>query len=320
MTSIIVDSKLMAYNASYQRHQPIIATLDSIENAIKYMVNQGFIDGSYEVIMGFDFGKSRYRKELLTSYKGHRPEGVAKKSDAEQLEYNTFQSDYRNKLPELTLALGVRMIGVEGVEFDDLGSIVANKLPNDVILLTEDHDFFQILLAFPCRVRQFMPKSYRMLSASDITQLEAVTDKEEFLVAKAVKGDSGDSIKGIVQCGPACFDKWFTPLKGQSKSREEWKDLFIELCESNAKYKIHKDYDIDTYDQLFDLNIALGETMVGYEHFSKEEQDEFQRCMRHPLEFNEQLFYKTYNTNCEPLFNDFGDEVKPSNYPFLRGI
>lgn len=318
-TYIIVDSKLMAYTASFQRQKPILATLDHIETAVKFMVDN-YINDDYQVVMGFDFGKSRHRKELLTSYKGHRPEGVAKKSIQEQEAYDKFQDDYRQILPELTTALGIKMIGVEGVEFDDLGSILANTTKHNVILLTEDHDFFQVPLEYPDRVRQFMPKSFKLLTASDITDLELVEDKEEFLVAKAIKGDSGDSIKGLTQCGPVCFEKWLKPLQGATRTRGEWKTLFCALARSSETFSIHSDYDVDTFEALFDLNISLGETMVDTRFFNEQELIDYNACLSAPLDFNQELFFDLYTIKCDKEYSDFGDVILPSTYPYLRGV
>ncbi len=66
MTKIIVDSKILAY-LSLQRREAIIATLSYIENAVQHIVRMEDLK-EYEVIMCFDYGKSRYRAELLTSY------------------------------------------------------------------------------------------------------------------------------------------------------------------------------------------------------------------------------------------------------------
>ena len=280
-TCIIVDSKLMAYTASFQRKEPILATLVSIEQAIKHMVDVGEVTGEYFVVMGYDFGKSRYRENLIDSYKGHRTEGVARKSDAEQLEYDYFQHQYRYVLPKMTEALGVRTLGVQGVEFDDLGSIIANKFVGKVVILSEDHDMLQITLDKPL-VRQFMPRTYRMLDTEGAIAEEGVTSKLEFLVAKAVKGDYGDAIKGLKQCGDLCFDEWFEQFRGKYLSKSKWKEKFLALANSKKKYVVHQDYirlGITTFEEVFELNLKLGETMVDHSLLNDVEQHEFNECI-----------------------------------------
>ena len=311
----------MAYTASYQRREPILATLISIEQAIKFMVDSGAVQGEYFVVMGFDFGKSRYRKELLGSYKGHRTEGTKEKTAEEQKRYDTFQHQYRHLLPELTKALGVRMLGVEGVEFDDLGSIIANKFVGRVIMLSEDHDMLQVTLDKPL-VKQFMPKSYRILDTAEAVVEEGVTNKLEFLVAKAIKGDSGDSIRGIKQCGKDCFNKWFEPLRGCGFTLAQWKDAFVTLAESNKKYKIHGEYrplGVTSFAEVFDLNIALGETMVDHSHLNTKEQKEFNDCITAVRTYDLTKFRTLLTTKSEVKINEFGDEVIAPTFQYLRG-
>lgn len=315
-TLLLVDTKIFAYRSSYQRHKPIEATLEDINTAVDYLTSNGMID-NYEVVMCFDYTKSRYRQDLLTSYKGHRPEGVAKKSEEEQAEYAKFQNDYRYVLPQLCRGLGLPVVGINGVEADDILSIIAYQFDNPMVLLTEDHDLMQIPLDLD-RVTQFLPKSFRHLSKKDIQEMEGVIDKEEFLVAKAIKGDSGDSIKGIVQCGGACFNKWFAPLTGKGYSRSEWRELFIDLCNSKEKFKIHKDYDISTYEELWELNIALGETMVDLRHLNKAEQEEYYNSVAFKGTYKEDSWIELYTELCEPQVNDFGDLVTPSTFKALR--
>ena len=321
-TYIIIDSKLMAYTASYQRGQPIMATLTSIEQAVKFIVDSGQVETEeYEVIMGFDFEKSRYRKELLGSYKGHRPQGKAAKSPEEAARYQEFQDDYRHVLPILTDALGLMVMGVSEVEFDDLGSIMAYFLQGPVIMVTEDHDLLQLVVAMPEKVRQFMPRSYSMVGPEEVEQIEGVTTKEEFLVKKAIKGDSGDSIRGLVQCGDKCFDDWFPHFKGLGMNIHGWKAAFLELAESKTKFGIHDEYKdlVDNFSDMFDINIALGETMTDTAKFSESENDEFLKALSEPRGYSEVNYYNAVKKHTKQALNDFGDPITPSTFPYLRG-
>ena len=323
-TFIVVDSKLMAYTATYQRKAPLVCTLDSIESCIEYMVKTCIIEEDYEVLMGFDFGKSRYRKELLKSYKGHRTEGLKDKPKAEQEAYDAFQSDYRNLLPEMVKALGVRVVGVQGVEFDDLGSIIAHRYHEkyNVILLTEDHDFLQLPLELG-NVQQFFPKSYRLIDYNEAVAIEGVTDRAEFLVKKSILGDSGDSIKGLFKCGKECFDKWFKDLRGLGLPLDKWKELFVALAHSKKAYKIHpvyvKEEGITSYEELFDLNVKLGTTMQDFSYLSEEELDELNACFKVPLSYNKEAFNRLTSSQAVPAVNDFGDALEISCFPFIRG-
>jgi len=323
-TLIIVDSKLMAYTASYQRRAPLVETLNFIETTIKFMVDTFIIQGNYEVIMGFDFGKSRYRKELLGSYKGHRTEGLKDKPLAEQEAYNTFQDEYRYLLPKMVDALGIRVLGVQGVEFDDLGSIAAHRFHKNykVILLTEDRDFLQLPLELS-NVVQFMPKSYTLVDYNKAVEIEGATNRLEFLVKKAILGDSGDSIRGIHQCGKKCFTEWFENHKGNDYPIEVWKELFIELASSNKKFKIHSNYsdaDLDDFGTIFDLNISLGQTMQDLTLLNSEEKEQFLECFTKSLVYDRENLIKICSNLERPLLNDFGDILAIPTYPYIRGV
>lgn len=323
-TVILVDSKLMAYNASFQRKESIIETLNAIEDAVKYMVDSRIVPKDYEVIMGFDFGKSRFRKELHPYYKGHRTEGHKDKTEEEMKEYNDFQDHYRNHLPLMVSALGVQVLGVEGVEYDDLASIVAYSKAysgRKIIILSEDHDLLQLTLGLP-NVSQFMPKTFKYLDTDDVIKLEKVTNKLEFLVAKTIKGDSGDSIMGLMQCGKVCFEKWFAPRRGSNLDYEGWKKDFTKLAESSKVFYIHKLYTsigINSFGKLFDFNMALGETMVDQKLLNAEEKKELCNCMTKPLVYNRVAFEAQVRPFIRVLKTDFGDDASIPYYTNLRG-
>jgi len=320
MTKILIDSKLIAYNSCLHRNNPIVEALTAMENIVHFLQSSLKLT-SYEVVLGFDFGKSRFRAELLESYKGHRVHMVTEKSKEQQEAYNKFQTDYREVLPQLAANLGIRVVGVEGVECDDLISILANTTKHDVIMVTEDRDYLQVQLAHPTRVRQFLPKSFSLLSYEDVVAMEkGVIDKESFLLKKAILGDSADGILGLVQCGSSCFSTWFTPLKGTTRTRAEWKTLFVRLANSKDKFKIHKDYTINSFEALYDLNVALGETMVNTSRLNEQELKDYRKCIHTVPVYNESAFMEMYLKNFSTSKNDFGDFTLPSTYPALRGV
>jgi 5'-3' exonuclease len=321
MTYIIVDSKLMAYTASLHRNKEITQTLVLIDSAVKRMVDTGEVVGDYQVILGFDFGKSRYRTELLPTYKGHRVVGVADKEGEVLATYQKFQRNYRELLPALTEALGIMVVGVPNVEFDDLGSILTNFLTGNVVILSEDHDMLQLTLDYP-KVRQFMPKSFTMVDYEKAVEITGTTSRAEFLVKKAITGDAGDSIRGLVQCGDVCFSQWLADRVGRHMSLQEWLVDFVALAESKPKYKIHREYisaGVSTFEELFRLNLKLGETMNNLAYLNEEEQRVFTECLGKPLVYDPQRFSELW-FSCEGAgLNVFGDEEEAPSLNYLRG-
>ena len=318
-TTIIIDTKLIAYTASLHRHKPITATMESMDSIVTYLATN-YIEGTYEVIAAFDYEKSRYRQELTTRYKGHREHQKANKSPEEQAEYDKFQQEYRDILPHLMAALNIRVVGVSGVECDDLASIIANKFTNNIIFVTEDLDWDQSALLYPDKVSIFRPKSYKMVYAHTIAHTHSLYDKEEFLVRKAILGDTSDGILGVVQCGKVCYEKWMAPLRGMEYSREEWRKLFIALAISDKKFSVHKDYGDLSFGELFDLNIALGETMVDLSKLNEEETLEFLQCWEEPLKDDPQKLQELYTTHFSHITNDFGDSIAPPEFLGLRNV
>jgi len=316
-TYILVDTKILAYLA-YQRKQRVHMTLENIEDSLRALMFKEPLS-NYEVILAYDYGKSRYRQELHPAYKGHRSKAVDKHSEEELERYQQFQHEYRHVLPRLSAALGVRTIGVQGVEADDIISILANTTSSQVIIMSNDHDLFQIVLHHPTRCRQFMPKCHSLVTAEDIKELQGAHDREEFLVAKAIKGDIGDNIKGLMKCGEVCFEEWIAPHRGKRYSREQWKEAFMTLANSHVKYKAHSLYGDITNEQLFDLNMSLGETMVDYSKLNEEESNALREALRAPKVPNKALYLSIFEEAFGCLQTPFGDTIEPPSYPTLRG-
>lgn len=323
-TKVLIDSKLVAYTASLQRKVPLTATLDSVEAMLRYMLDEDLIQaGNYEVIFGFDYGKSRYRGELLGSYKAHRTVGIKEKSLSEQQEYDTFQIEYRHILPKMVSALGVRKVGVNNVEYDDLGSILTHAFcrTHNVIQVTNDADFRQLPLELP-NTFIFQPMNYHLIGYEKAKELEGATNRLEFLVKKAILGDVGDGILGIAQCGKVCFQTWFEYRKGLGYTREQWETQFIVLGESKEKYKIHDKYlaqGLTSFKEVFDLNLKLGKTMEDTSLFNKVELEEFLVCAKATSMYDQKKLEKVCATLTVFPTNDFGDAVSLPSYPLIRG-
>lgn len=321
MTTVIVDSKLIAYRSVLQRFKDgIYHTLIDLNDMLKYLVKSDILKGEYEVVIGFDFGKSRYRKELLSTYKGHRTEGLAEKPEAEQIRFDKFQNDYRHELPKFCDAMGLRYLGVEGVEFDDLGSILAHKVNSKVLIVSDDHDLQQIVLAMPKKVRQFFTRDYKLIAPLDITEIErGVKNKGAFLMKKCLLGDSGDGIKKLIQFGKVAYDEWFEEFKDSDYTKDEWRGIFIEVAQSKPKYKLPSDYPVVSFAQLFDLNWALGETMTGFQHLNKDEIVAYQLCMTKDLHKDIDEYRRLMKAHGYTAKSEFGDLQDPPDLEYLYG-
>jgi len=256
---VIVDSKLISYNVSYNPARSLIDVFEVVQNIcedLEYECN----DKVSQIIFAFDYEKSDYRLGIWSEYKAGRT-------------YTTmpadFQDNYRHKLPLLAEALGINVMGVSGVEADDLAGILVKGYsgPEDIICLTGDRDWIQLSIEHD-NVRIYDPKQLKFLHS------EHCGTPEEFLVEKIIKGDSSDNILGLKFCGKVCFEKFLNENRGC----KDWKKAFLELANSSPKFVIHDSYiehGVDTFEALFDFNLDLGRIMDSLKYLSPAQVKEY---------------------------------------------
>jgi DNA polymerase-1 len=156
-------------------------------------------DGS---LVFFDLGGAQDRLALLPEYKAQRketPEALEKQIPV---------------IKDLTRAMGLVGVELDGVESDDLLAAQARLLANaghDVLIVSADKDFAQcvderitILLPPPTA----NPKlGWRLMDAAGVAEKFGVPPAKiaEYL---AIVGDTSDNIPGIDGCGPKTATKW----------------------------------------------------------------------------------------------------------------
>ena len=241
---IVVDSKLISYNVSYNPSRSLIDVFEVVQNICEDLEYERK-DKVTKIIFVFDFEKSDYRLDLWPDYKAGRVY-TAMPED--------FQDNYRRRLPALARALGIDILGVSGVEADDLAGILISqyKGSEDIVCLTGDRDWIQLAIEFD-HVSIYDPKQLKFLKS------ELCTTVDEFLVEKVIKGDSSDNIKGLKFCGKVCFEKFVKGLDDRPM-----KEQFLQLADSSDKFDIYSDYSsfgIDTFDKMYDFNMQLGRIM-----------------------------------------------------------
>ncbi len=159
----------------------------------------------------FDLGGAQDRLALLPEYKANRQETPA--ALEQQIPV----------IKELTRALGLVGVELDGVESDDLLASQARMLAaagHDVWIVSADKDFAQCVND---RIRILLPPptanpklGWRTLDAVGVTEKFGVPPEKiaEFL---AIVGDTSDNIPGIDGCGPKTATKWlheFGSLEG----------------------------------------------------------------------------------------------------------
>lgn len=155
------------------------------------------------MLVFFDLGGSQDRLALHPTYKAQR------KETPEPLEKQI------PVIKDLTRAMGLVGIELDGVESDDLLASQARMLANaghDVLIVSADKDFAQCV---DDRIKILLPPptanpklGWRVLDAAGVKEKFGVPPSQiaEYL---ALIGDTSDNIPGINGVGPKTAAKWF---------------------------------------------------------------------------------------------------------------
>lgn len=159
--------------------------------------------------VAFDLKAPTFRHNMFEAYKGTR---------------KPMPEELRQQVPlmkEMLLAMGVKLVELEGYEADDLlGTLAAKgeKEGMEVSVVSGDRDLLQLATD---RVRIRIPKTKKTGTeiedyyAKDVLEKYQVTPKE-FIDVKALMGDTADNIPGV----PGIGEKTAESLIVQYKSIE----------------------------------------------------------------------------------------------------
>jgi len=143
----------------------------------------------YKVVIAWDIGRSKERIELYSEYKANRIN-----RDPEMREHIQRQ---RRDCQRLFDSLPVRQIAVPGVEADDVIGVLCEKLTGPKVVLSNDHDFIQLVRK---DVKLWLPKQEKLLSVKTVDDFLGFPVKH-YVLWKSMVGDSSDNIKGIKGVG-----------------------------------------------------------------------------------------------------------------------
>jgi DNA polymerase-1 len=159
------------------------------------------------MLVFFDLGGAQDRLALLPEYKAQR------KDTPEPLEKQI------PVIKELTRAMGLVGVELDGVESDDLVASQARALANaghEVLIVSADKDFAQCVDE---RVKVLLPPptanpklGWRVMDAAGVVEKFGVSPGRiaEYL---ALIGDTSDNIPGINGVGPKTAVKWFAEFE-----------------------------------------------------------------------------------------------------------
>jgi DNA polymerase-1 len=207
---LLVDGYNMAFRAFYG--MPELTRADgfptgALHGWVKTMWRLQDQERPDGMLVFFDLGGSQDRLALHPEYKAQR------KETPEPLEKQI------PVIKDLTRAMGLVGIELDGVESDDLLAAQARMLANaghDVLIVSADKDFAQCV---DDRIKMLQPPptanpklGWRMLDAAGVVEKFGVPPSQiaEYL---ALIGDTSDNIPGINGVGPKTAAKWFEEFK-----------------------------------------------------------------------------------------------------------
>lgn len=186
-----------------------------------------------KVIIACDKGKSSYRTEIFSNYKGNRVALRETQTEKERLEFQAFFQEFNVALDILKSNAypssqdGYPVFQFEGVEADDIVAYITNKYKSKykIWLISSDKDYD---LLIDDNVSRF---SY--VTRKETTKQNWHThydyDMDKHISIKCLMGDSGDGIPGVDGIG----------LKRAISLVEEYGDTYdiISSLPITSKYK-----------------------------------------------------------------------------------
>jgi len=284
---VIVDVKLLSYNASYYRHEPITNFLNIviralIFNKIKYK----------KLLFAHDINKSEYRLNMWSGYKGGRKEKQQKEDHADQSRRDEFVAKYK-RLPSILKYIGLQINHIPKVtnyEADDVPALVRALDPDaNILLLSLDGDW---VLNVDDKTHMLKYDTNTLIKDESYIWDRYVMSKDDLREAWAICGQDKDSIYGIKKLGIKRWAKHFAPLPDQERFEQlqDWLD--------KGKYGMHVDprAKYDTWQDNFALNMKLMSFMGIEDH--TEEDVEYARDVLNGEDVMDKITYKEWVELC----------------------
>lgn len=141
-----------------------------------------------KIVVTWDYrksGLSNERKELYEDYKKDRV-------------FNEAVQEYADDIREMLTTLGVTQIHPLMREGDDIMYwLCAMKFPNESVLVSTDTDMYQLIVPELSGNKIFNPIKKIVITENYLKTNYHVEDGRQFIVRKALKGDTADSIRGV---------------------------------------------------------------------------------------------------------------------------
>lgn len=189
---LIIDGNSYLYRAAYA----FGTARDGVANGmIKYISEMVSKQSFEDVVVCWDKGKSRWRREVYPEYKAGRKEKQKPiDMDAVHEQAGVVRSYLR--------FCGIRQVYVEGVEADDLISWISDYYKNvfrydEIIISTSDKDLWQLL---DDKVMVYDHLKSKLVN-NDVVVEELGINPKLIPDLKSLSGDPSDNINGVIGIG-----------------------------------------------------------------------------------------------------------------------
>jgi 5'-3' exonuclease len=280
----ITDFGLMHYN-----NMPtggIFGCLNSLKNIVQSVPKQDL-----KIIVVWDGKRSKRRLEVFPEYKQNRDKMHDEEFAEHMMRFNTQQKILRDQfLP----ALGVCSLTNIDREGDDMVYMVCSLYRQDhnIFVISEDKDMLQLIAHFPA-ITVYRPIAKQTVNAKNFED-QFFVKPNEYLIYKALKGDTSDNIPGVPLIGPKTAQK----VLKESKPRD-FNEFFIwvkgQFEKEAAKHKETRIAGIYRNWGVFTRNLELID--LSREEFTNHEQVEISNVIdNHKVMFYEDYFIQLCET------------------------
>jgi len=242
---VVVDTKLLAYNSSFYRHEPVTNFLNIVMRALIFNKIQ-----YKKLVWAYDTHKSEFRLNLHSGYKGGRKVLQDKQLHTDQSRRDEFVANYK-KLPSILKYIGMNVNHDMRVEADDVPYLIKQLDPDAKILCISLDGDWVFNLEHGMHILKYSTNTL-------ITDESYVFDTYGMSLADlkeawSILGQEKDSIYGISKIGLKRWADYFAPLEPQARYEllQEWLDKKKYGC------KIDTRAPYDTWQDNFELNKKL---------------------------------------------------------------
>ena len=193
------------YNQSNKNITATVGFIGTVVKMIKYL-------NVANCLVVFDGENSRDIREVnYKSYKANRETNFGMLPDNEnpfvQLEYIKASLDY----------LRIKWIETDCCECDDYIAMIAQQFDGKVFISSTDTDFFQLVNDW-VKIIKFKGKNSVLIDKQYIYRCYGI-NPEDFVLYKALVGDSSDNIRGIDNVGPKTAKKIINSILDSDNNR-----------------------------------------------------------------------------------------------------